>query len=324
MHPLGTVRIVVSELVSGVHGEAGPADLTQIDVAGCLRVHRQGRGDPTTMTEPGGWWRATITPDGPATLKLRWQGATTLGDVEAEAWGPGAGWVLGRVPTLLGLRDRPVRFTDAHPAVLTAQRDHPRLRIGGGGGLYHAILPIIIGQRVTAREAYRSWRQLCHTLGAPAPGPAGAAGLRLPPAPAQLAGRPYWWFHRLGIERKRADALRTAGRHAELLHALDDAGDAVEARRRLRLLPGIGVWTIGSVLGPAFGDPDAIAVGDYWLKHLVTWALAGEPRGDDERMLELLRPYEGQRGRAVRLLGADGWRPPRFGPGLQVLPIARL
>ena len=34
----------------------------------------------------------------------------------------------------------------------------------------------------------------------------------------------------------------------------------------------------------------------------MAWALAGEPRADDARMLELLEPYRGQRGRVQRLL----------------------
>ena len=38
------------------------------------------------------------------------------------------------------------------------------------------------------------------------------------------------------------------------------------------------------------GDPDAVSVGDYHLPNQVAWALAGEPRGDDARMLELLEP----------------------------------
>ena len=291
---------------------------TTIDTAAALRVHRQGRGDPTTLHEPAGWWRATLTPHGPATVHIWWSDA----GVDAEAWGPGRDHVLARVPLLTGQLDRPARFDPAaHPTILAAEHDHPDLRIGGGGGLYHWLLPTIIGQRVTAGEARRSWRRLCLALGEVAPGP---RELRLPPRPANLAGRPYWWFHRFGIERKRADALRTAGRHAQLVHELDLALDPAEARRRLTLLPGIGEWTIGSVSGPVFGDPDAVAVGDYWLKHLVTWALAGEPRGDDARMLELLAPYAGQRGRVIRLLSAAGWRAVRLGPGIAVLPIAQL
>jgi 3-methyladenine DNA glycosylase/8-oxoguanine DNA glycosylase len=87
-------------------------------------------------------------------------------------------------------------------------------------------------------------------------------------------------------------------------------------------IPGVGPWTIGSVLGPTMGDPDAFAVGDFWLKHIVCRALAGEARGTDERMVELLAPYDGQRGRVVALLRADGWRAERRGSGHRVLPMA--
>jgi 3-methyladenine DNA glycosylase/8-oxoguanine DNA glycosylase len=288
-----------------------------VDVRATLSVHRAGAGDPTTLHEPGGWWRATITPHGPATVHVWWGSA----GVDAEAWGPGGDWLLARVPRLVGWLDAPARFEDAHPVVMAAQRNHPGLRIGGGSGLFHALLPTVIGQRVTTGEARRSWRQICNALGERAPGP---RRLSLPPSPRDLSRQPYWWFHRFGVERSRADTLRTLGRHAATIDELDAGDDPVEARRRLGLLPGVGVWTIGSVLGPVFGDPDAIAVGDFWLKHIVTWALAGEPRGDDERMIELLSPYTGQRGRVVRLLSADGWRPLRFGPGQRIIPIAAL
>jgi 3-methyladenine DNA glycosylase/8-oxoguanine DNA glycosylase len=88
-------------------------------------------------------------------------------------------------------------------------------------------------------------------------------------------------------------------------------------------LPGIGQWTVGCVLATALADPDAVAVGDYHLKNIVTHALTGRPRGTDEEMLELLRPYAGQRGRVVRLLQLDGHRAPSFGPRQRVLPLNR-
>ena len=64
----------------------------------------------------------------------------------------------------------------------------------------------------------------------------------------------------------------------------------------------------------AWGDPDAVSVGDYHLPSLVAWALAGEPNGTDERMLELLEPFRGQRGRVIRLLEVAGVRAERHGP----------
>jgi 3-methyladenine DNA glycosylase/8-oxoguanine DNA glycosylase len=89
-----------------------------------------------------------------------------------------------------------------------------------------------------------------------------------------------------------------------------------DATRRLCAIPGIGQWTAAEVAGVAFGDPDAVSLGDYGLPHLVSYALAGEPRGTDERMLELLEPYRGNRGRVLRLLSAGGIDAPRRGPRL--------
>ena len=64
----------------------------------------------------------------------------------------------------------------------------------------------------------------------------------------------------------------------------------------------------------AWGDPDAVSVGDYHLPGLVAWALARERRGTDERMLELLEPYRGQRGRVIRLLEVARGPAERHGP----------
>jgi hypothetical protein len=56
----------------------------------------------------------------------------------------------------------------------------------------------------------------------------------------------------------------------------------------------------------------------------VSWALAGEPRGTDERMLELLEPYRGQRARAIRLLETSGIGAPRYGPRMAPRSIAAI
>jgi hypothetical protein len=56
----------------------------------------------------------------------------------------------------------------------------------------------------------------------------------------------------------------------------------------------------------------------------VTWTLAGEPRGTDARMLELLEPYRGQRGRVQLLLEASHIAPPAYGPRMEARSIDRL
>ena len=284
---------------------------------------RYGPGDPTTSLGALELWRATHTPDGPGTLRVNWSQLSTSGTadrVQVATWGPGGGWLSGQVPAMLGELDGGFTFTHAHPSILRAQRRHPGLRLGASGDLYHELLPVILAQRITAGEACRQWRQLCIELGEPAPGP--HPHLRLPPHPERLAGMPSWWFHPRGVERTRAEALITVARHAHRLWDWCISG-SVGAAGNLVRLRGVGEWTIGVVLATALGEPDAVAVGDYHVKNTVGWALAGEPRATDERMLELLEPHRGQRGRVVRLLSLDGARAPKFGPRARVLPMAQ-
>jgi 3-methyladenine DNA glycosylase/8-oxoguanine DNA glycosylase len=142
----------------------------------------------------------------------------------------------------------------------------------------------------------------------------------LGPSADVLAATPYFAFHRYNVERRRADTVRRAALHARRLEeATTMTSD--DARRRLCALPGLGPWSAAKVALGALGDADAVAVGDYHLPHLVCWALAGEPRGDDARMLELLEPYRGHRGRVTRLLVAGGITAPRYGPRLALHSI---
>jgi len=60
-----------------------------------------------------------------------------------------------------------------------------------------------------------------------------------------------------------------------------------------------------------------VSVGDYHIPAQVGWVLTGEP-ADDDRMLELLAPYAGQRYRATRLIELSGQGPPRRGPRMSV------
>jgi 3-methyladenine DNA glycosylase/8-oxoguanine DNA glycosylase len=287
---------------------------------GVLSAFRYGNGDLTTRVGPGEFWRATYTPDGPGTLHLSWRDGARL----AHAWGPGAGWLLARVPAFTGELDPGHRFTAGHPAILVAQRDHD-VRIGASGTPYHELLPTILGQRITAGEALRQWRDLTRALGAPAPGPADRlpTDLRLPPDPERLAQQPTWWFHPLGIEAKRAATLKEVARRAARLHEWAALPPA-EAATKLALLPGVGEWTVGCVLATAFGDPDAVAVGDFHLKNVVVHALTGRARGTDAEMMELLAPYAPNRGRAVRLLLLTGHQAPKFGPRRKVLPTRKM
>lgn len=292
-----------------------------------LQAQRAGSGDPTTRLGDGTFLHATLTPDGPGTLLLRWHtdpGPHDACGLQADAWGPGASWLLDGVHRLTGTHDAPVQFPAGHPVVVRALNSTRTRRIGASGNLYHHLLPNVLAQRITGAEAVRQWAALCRALGDPAPGPPEIVGpLRLPPSPASLVRRPAWWFHPLGVESKRARALTEVARHAERLWSWA-AQPPEAAAGMLTLLPGIGPWTAGSAIGPALGDPDAVPVGDFHFPHAVAWALAGEPRADDARMLELLAPYRGQRGRVLAAILRTEGGAPAFGPRRRTLPVARL
>ncbi len=251
-------------------------------------------------------WRASRTPHGLATVRLR----ATASTVHATAWGPGAHWATTQVPALLGLYDHIDAFTAHHRVVANLHRDHRGLRLGRTGLVWDALAPTILGQKVTTIEANRSWRSLARAFGEPAPGP---TTLRIGPAPETLAKLAYHDLHQHGIERKRADILIACARVAAKLEAIVDI-PTTDAYTRMTAIPGIGIWTASLVIGTALGDPDAIPVGDFHVPNVVSWALAREARGTDERMIELLEPYRGHRRRVVKLLHLGNISPPKYGP----------
>ena len=287
-----------------------------VDVRLVLGVHRHGGGDPAFRAEPGGAvWRASLTPDGPATLRVTAgpgpapAGPGTL--VAARAWGPGADWALAALPDLLGASDDPAGFRPEHPLLREAVRRYPGFRVGRSGRVLEALVPAVLEQKVVGLEAFRSWRLLLRRFGLPAPGPA-PAGLRVCPPAATWAAIPSWEWHRAGVEGIRAATIKAAARVASRLEQVV-ALPGAEADRRLQSLSGVGVWTSAEIRQRACGDPDAVSVGDYNLPGAVGWALAGRVV-DDAGMLELLAPYAGQRYRATRLIELTGIHPPRRGP----------
>jgi 3-methyladenine DNA glycosylase/8-oxoguanine DNA glycosylase len=309
-----------------------------VNVRLTLSVQGRGRSDPTFQADPAGAiWRTSLTPDGPGTIRVlpprpaariaetapgetavpgafvAQPGPEQCTRVRAQAWGPGARWLLDALPGSLGLHDDVSGFApDAHPVIRDAARRHPELRLGRSGRLMEALVPAILEQKVVVLEAHRAWRILLTKYGTPPPGPA-PAGMRVFPDPRTWRRIPSWDWHRAGVEGVRAETIIRAASVADSLERLLTLSHE-EADRRLRTIPGIGVWTSAEARQRAAGDPDAVSVGDYHLKNVVGWALAGKDRSTDEEMLALLEPFKGHRHRATRLIGLSrGTRATRAG-----------
>ncbi len=306
-----------------------------VDVAAILGPLKRGAHDPTWRSGADGTvWRGVRTPEGPATLRVSPQRA--LGEVEASAWGPGAEWLLDSLPRLLGADDDPSGFIARHARVAAAARRFAGWRVPRTGLVLDAVVPAVLEQKVTGQEAYAAWRRLVRRHGEPAPGPAGAAGpvgpgswsgrdrLWVAPSAAVWARIPSWTYLRAGLDGGRSDtvvrAARVAGRLEECVGL-----DPVAARRRLRAVPGIGVWTAAEVAQRALGDADAVSFGDYHVAKDIGWALTG-CEVDDDGLAELLEPYAGHRYRVQRLLELSGAHRPRRGPRMRPrthLPVRR-
>jgi 3-methyladenine DNA glycosylase/8-oxoguanine DNA glycosylase len=277
-----------------------------VDLELTLAPLRHGRRDPTIRIEPGVVWRATRTAAGPACVRL----SMTGDGWRVVAWGAGSDVAVEGLPQLLGAEDVPARLVARAGPLRELSRRFRDVRFGRSEAVMASLVPAIIEQKVTGHEAQRAYRALVLRYGERAPGP---GGLYLPPAPATIARVPYFAMHPLGLEQRRAVALIRAAQRATWLEGAVRLAPA-EAMARLRTVPGVGPWSAAETIRAALGDPDAVSLGDYHAPSLVSWALAGEPRGDDARMLELLEPYRGQRARVVRLLELSGLRPPRYGP----------
>jgi len=286
-----------------------------ISLAATVFPLRRGHRDPTTRIGDAWVSRGLRTPDGPATLRIV-QRAPEVVHIDAE--GPGAGHALEvDAPGLVGAHDDDAGFDPAPGVIRDIWRRHRGVRLSTAPVL-PVLLAAICEQKVTGVEARAAWASLVRATSERAPGP---DDLWLPPDPERVAALPSFAWHRAGVERRRADVARQVASRAVRIASFTD-GPAL--REWLVHLPGIGVWTAAETARIALADADAVSVGDYHLPDVVAWVLAGEPRGDDARMLELLEPFRGHRGRVQRLLEASGLRAPAWGPRAEVRTIATI
>jgi 3-methyladenine DNA glycosylase/8-oxoguanine DNA glycosylase len=274
---------------------------------------RLGPLDPVMRIEGGCVWRATRTPAGPASYRLRRHGAR----VELHAWGEGAPWVLEHAAALTGLDDDPSAFETDHPVIRELERLHGVQHMPRTLQVFERLVPTVLQQLVTWREARRAYLGLVRKYGEDAPGP---AGLRLLPAASTLRRLAPCDYVALGVLPRHATVLRQAALVATRLDALISL-PSHDASRRMQSIRGIGPWTAGSLQSVVFGDPDAVLLGDFHLPREVSWALTRRRDGDDAQMLELLEPFRGHRWRAIQLIRAHDDSPPRRAPRRAMRPL---
>lgn len=258
-------------------------------------------------------WRTSRTPEGIATLALR---ETAPGVVRGAAWGPGAAWALDQLPALCGADDDAGDFAAArHPLIAAVHRRHPGLRLSRTDLVFDALAGAVFEQKVTGMQAFGAWRRIVTWHGQRAPGPT-PRPMFAPPTIDGWRRVPSWAWHRAGLEPPQARTVVEAARRGEaIVRAVHEAADTAQRERVLTSLRGVGPWTSAETRIRAFGDPDAVSVGDYHLAHQVGFALTGH-RVDDDGMLALLAPWSGQRQRVIRLILASGVFEPRRGPRL--------
>jgi 3-methyladenine DNA glycosylase/8-oxoguanine DNA glycosylase len=279
---------------------------------------RRGRGDPCYhVAADGAIWRTSMMRSGPVTARITRSAPDTI---DCEAWGSGATEFAETLPAQLGADDDPCGFAPEEPTIAEACRRAPHLRLGRTDRVLEALIPAVIEQRVSGMDARRAWRALVTKFGAPAPGPA-PSHMRVPPSADAWRRIPSWEFHRANVDAGRARTVVACAQRAASLERLTTRPPE-QARAALKSLPGVGEWTAAETAQRAFGDADALSVGDYHLAKMIGWSLLGHPI-DDVAMVELLEPLRPHRHRAVRLLEVSGLASnPRFGPR-QAIPDLR-
>ncbi|MGC5170570.1 DNA-3-methyladenine glycosylase family protein [Micromonospora sp. DT81.3] len=281
-----------------------------LDFRRTVAYERRGAGDPTMVLAGPVIWRASRTPDGIATVALR---EVSRGAIRIAAWGPGAEWALDQAPALCGARDDAASFDPGgNPLVRDAHHRNPGLRLGRTDIVFDTLASAVIEQKVTGTQAFAAWRSIVTWFGERAPGPT-PRPMFAPPAVDEWRRIPSWAWHRAGLEPPQSRTIVEAARRGDTIARVVAAAPDGPARDAvLTSLRGVGLWTSAETRIRAFGDPDAVSVGDYHLAHEIGYALTGK-RVDDDGMLELLAPWAGHRQRVIRLLGASGPREPRRG-----------
>ena len=188
------------------------------------RAAGRGPGDRTIRLAAGRAWRATRTPDGPATrgARPRRRRAPRRGLGPGRGAGPGRRPGAGRARPGAAPRWRtPIPTVDAPRAAVPGRPDPADAARSSS----RSSRPSSSRRSSARRRAGRCSSSSGATASRRPDRP--SSGLRLPPAPATLAALPYYAYHPFGVERRRAELIRRVAAARGLVR-----GDRRPAARR--------------------------------------------------------------------------------------------
>lgn len=219
------------------------------------------------MTGGPAWFE--VRQDGQQRLRLRAR-VTQLGDLAP---------LVATVRRIFDLDADPIAIDEAlagHPELSPLVARIPGIRVPGSADPHEMLIRAMVGQQITVVAARTALTALATQLGEPvASTDPGSAG-RLFPTMAAIAER--------GAEVLRGPAARiraitgAAAALADGTLPLTVGDDAVEQRRALIAMPGIGPWTADYVRMRVLGDPDVFLPGDVAVRAgAAASGLPGEP-----------------------------------------------
>jgi 3-methyladenine DNA glycosylase/8-oxoguanine DNA glycosylase len=279
--------------------------IAPFDLVRSFALGRFGLYDPTATLSQNRLKKAFSCVDGTCVVEV----TAETGGVHVRAEGAGEAEVVADLVDALGADDGSKVFTPDHPLLAKLHRAHAGLRLVRVPWRFDVACCAVLQQRVTVREAWQEWTRIAKKYGT-RPKNDGSHDLFAFPGAHEIARMDSWRFEELGVDPKRTRAMIGLARDV-VRRGTFGWTDRARVRKHMRAVRGIGVWTTEMTLGFGYGDPDALPLADLHLPHLVTWALARERPGTDERMEQLLEPYRGHRFRAVRLLLDAGIVVPR-------------
>lgn len=279
-------------------------DIKPIDAARTFALQRFGTYDPTATFDRNALRKAFSAPHGPCVVSI----AKIPTGISIEVEGADEESVLEDLIAAFRAEDGYAAFAPEHPLLAKLHRTVGGLRLVRVPWRFDTAACTVLQQRVTVREALQQWRRIAMRYGER------AGDLHVFPSAERVARMESWRFEELGVDPKRTRALHALAFEVHRRNLFAE-NDVARVRKVMMSIRGIGPWTTENTLGFGWGDPDALPLADLHIPHLVCWALAREKHASgeraDERMVELLEPYRGQRFRALRLLMASGISVPR-------------